>query len=511
MNFGGGWLQFPFMSQHRRGSAAALLVLLCATLRAPALENELARTPPMGWNSWYPMGTKVDDKGIRATIDAVVANGLKQAGYIYVNIDDGWSRRDSRDAQGNPVSGRDEHGNLVPDPQRFPNGMRALADYAHSKGLKLGIYSNAGARTCSGYPGSQGREQQDANLFAAWGIDYVKHDWCNVSPTAKAPELYRLMGQHLAKTDRRMVFSICDWGSSNPWTWAGEVGNLWRTGGDLAPNWLNILSVLDQQVGLESYAGPGRWNDPDILHVGNGRLTLDQNRAQLSLWSILAAPLLIGTDVRKAEKDVLGVLTRREVIAVNQDPLGIQGAKVSDTGDLEVWARPLKDRAQAVVLLNRTQAPAKIAVKWSELGWPSDLAARPRDLWTGQDMEEAHGGLSTEVPAYGAFMVRLTAPKLPTTNLPPVGRLVIGDGSPVGTLYDTGRIRLRVLPYDADGRVTKVEVLEGDKSIQSFAGGPYHFQFQRPPGLYRLTARITDDAGATSTTEPLELKIELKK
>jgi len=385
--------------------STSVLCGLALTLAAGvhALENGLARTPPMGWNSWNKFQCEVNEELIRRTADALVETGLRDAGYVHLNIDDCW--HGSRDAEGF----------IHPDPARFPNGLEAVADYVHSKGLKLGIYSDAGTETCGKRPGSLGYEEKDAQQYARWGIDYLKYDWCNTEGL-KAPEAYAKMRDALAKTGRPMVFSICEWGNSQPWTWAATVGNLWRTTGDIGICWekkacphdwqIGVMNILDLQVGLEEYAGPGHWNDPDMLQVGNG-LSDVEDRAHFSLWALLAAPLLAGNDLGNMSAATKETLTNREVIAVDQDPLGIQGRKVRDDGAEEVWARPLRGGAMAVVLLNRGDAPVRMKLTWQELG----LAGKPvavRDLWRKSDLGSFEHGYSDAVPPHGVVMLRLT-------------------------------------------------------------------------------------------------------
>ncbi len=388
----------------RVASACVVLgSLLPAAPMALALENGLARTPPMGWNSWNKFHCNVSEDLIRQTADAMVTSGMKDAGYEYVVIDDCWQ-----------VS-RDAEGNIVPDPKRFPSGMKALADYVHSKGLKFGIYSDAGTKTCQKRPGSRGYEFQDARQYAAWGVDYLKYDWCNHS-TQDSRASYSLMRDALAKAGRPIVFSICEWGSTQPWLWAGDVGNLWRTTGDIRDCWDcgrpnstggGWTRILDHQVGLEVYAGPGHWNDPDMLEVGNGGMTTTEYRAHFSLWCILAAPLMAGNDLRSMSPEIRDILINKEVIAVDQDPLGMQGRKVHDDGDLEVWAKQLADGSRAVALLNRSKTEQKITVRWEELGYPAHLRAAVRDLWQKKDLGDFTGRFTAPVPSHGVVMVKI--------------------------------------------------------------------------------------------------------
>ena len=282
----------------------------------------LARTPPMGWNSWNKFGCDVSERLVKEMADAMVSSGLRDAGYQYIVIDDCWQ-----------VS-RDADGAIVPDPERFPSGMKALADYVHAKGLKFGLYSDAGARTCQGRPGSNGYEVEDARQYAAWGVDYLKYDWCHTEGVD--PKIaYPTMRDALRATGRPIVFSMCEWGRSQPWTWARGVAHLWRTTGDIEDCWScggSFVRILDRQVGLEKYAGPGGWNDPDMLEVGNGGMTTSEYRAHFSFWSLLAAPLMAGNDLRTMSAETRDILANRDVIAIDQDPLGAQGRRIRDDG-----------------------------------------------------------------------------------------------------------------------------------------------------------------------------------
>jgi alpha-galactosidase len=383
---------------------AALVTAGLLSLAAPealrALDNGLARTPPMGWNSWNKFECKVSEDLIKQAADAVVSSGMKDAGYEYVVIDDCWQV--SRDAQGN----------IVPDAQHFPSGIKALGDYVHSKGLKFGIYSDAGTGTCQNRPGGRGYEFQDARQYAAWGVDYLKYDWCN-SSTQNSAASYSIMRDALKASGRPIVFSLCEWGSTKPWLWAKDVGNLWRTTGDISDKWdtgekqdnLGVVQILDLQDGLQSYAGPGHWNDPDMLEVGNGGMTTTEYRAHFSMWCLLAAPLMAGNDIRNMTPEIHDILTNKEVIAIDQDPMGRQGRRVKRAGGLEVWARQLADGGRAVALLNRTGAEAKITVDWTDLGYPAHLPAKVRDLWEKKDLGEKKDGFSATVPSHGVVMV----------------------------------------------------------------------------------------------------------
>jgi alpha-galactosidase len=354
----------------------------------------IARTPPMGWNSWNKFGCNVSEKLIREVADAMVASGMKDAGYQYVVIDDCWQ------------VDRDKNGIIVPDPQRFPNGMKALADYVHSKGLKFGLYSDAGARTCEGRPGSNGYETEDARQYAAWGVDYLKYDWC--ANEGVDPKIgYPTMRDALRATGRPILFSMCEWGKNQPWTWARGVAHIWRTTGDIQDRWESFMRLLDQQVGLEKYAASGGWNDPDMLEVGNGGMSAAEYRAHFGLWCLLSAPLMAGNDIRSMTPEIRDILTNTEVIAIDQDPLQ-QGRRIRKNGDLEVWTKKLNGDAHAIVLLNRGRTPATLAVAWVELGLPFDAELKVRDLWAKKDLGVVKGTFSASVPGHEALMIKVS-------------------------------------------------------------------------------------------------------
>ncbi len=364
---------------------------------------DLAKTPPMGWNSWNKFACNVSDELIRQTADAMVSSGMMDAGYQYVVIDDCWQ------------VARDDHGTIVPDKKRFPSGMKALADYVHAKGLKFGIYSDAGSKTCQGRPGSSGYEVEDARQYAAWGVDYLKYDWC--SADGVDPKIaYPTMRDALRATGRPIVFSICEWGTSKPWAWARGVGHLWRTTEDIQDcydcvnDWggLGWTQILDKQVGLEKFAGPGGWNDPDMLEVGNGGLNSAESRAHFSFWCLLAAPLMAGNDLRSMSAETRNILTKKEVIAIDQDPLGIEGHRVRKSGDIEVWEKSLSGNGHAVILFNRGAVEQTIAVSWHEIDLPAGSAPSVRDLWAGNDLGAVKNTFSAKVAPHDVVMLRVT-------------------------------------------------------------------------------------------------------
>jgi alpha-galactosidase len=371
------------------------LVLGISLASRTTLDNRLALTPPMGWNSWNHFGCNVSESLIRETADSMVASGMRDAGYRYVVIDDCWQ-----------VS-RDANGMIVADPARFPHGIKALADYVHGKGLKFGIYTDAGTKTCQGRPGTYGYEEQDARTYAAWGVDYVKEDWCNASGL-DARVQYAKFRDALARSGRPIVLSICEWGSNQPWEWAPNVGNLWRTTDDIEDKWTSMLANLDQSGQHATVARPGAWNDPDMLEIGNGGMTDDEYRAHLSLWAIMAAPLIAGNDVRTMSAVTKAVLLNPEVIAVDQDSLGAQGILVWEPQpELQVWAKPLRDGSRAVALLNRSPNADTITAYFSRVGLHTD-SARVRDLWSHSEVGRFKGKYSTVVRPHGAVMVRVT-------------------------------------------------------------------------------------------------------
>ena len=386
-----------------RGMLMAVLIVPGAGVARAASGDGLALTPPMGWNSWNKFGCDVSEKLIRETADALVATGLKGAGYQYLVIDDCWQVK------------RDEKGRIVPDPDRFASGMKALADYVHGKGLKFGLYSDAGTGTCEKRPGSKGHEEQDARTYAEWGVDYLKYDWCNAEGQ-DTRDSYGKMSRALRGSGRAIVFSICEWGSTRPWLWAQGVGHLWRSTGDIQDCWdcgkswggMGVVHIIDILADLHPYAGPGHWNDPDMLEVGNGGLTPAESRAHFSFWCLFAAPLIAGNDLRSMSKETLEILTNREAIAVDQDALGMQGRKVRDNGPQEVWMKPLFDGSRAVILFNRGTEAGPIAVAWEELGLAPGGKALVRDLWKKADLGSFAGRFEAKVEPHDVVMVRVT-------------------------------------------------------------------------------------------------------
>jgi alpha-galactosidase len=372
--------------------------LLVGLLFASAcVAQPLAQTPPMGWNSWNKFAEKVDAKVVKEIADALVSTGMKDAGYVYVNIDDTWQGK--RDAQG-----------VLQPNEKFPD-MKGLADYIHSKGLKIGIYSSPGPKTCAGYEGSYQHEDQDAKTWAGWGIDYLKYDWCSAKEVYKEeemPQVYKKMGDALKASGRQIVFSLCQYGRRKVSEWgAASGGNLWRTTGDIEDNWKSMSTIgFDKQTGLEQYAGPGHWNDPDMLEIGNGNMDAVECKAHMSLWAMLAAPLLAGNDLRDMPDETKEILLNREVIDIDQDKLGKQGYRVSKEGRTETWVKPLANGDLAVALFNRDDRDQLMLAKWSDLGVAGKHGVR--DLWHHADRGKIKDLFEAEVSSHGVVMIRIS-------------------------------------------------------------------------------------------------------
>ena len=395
----------------------------------------VCETPQMGWSSWNKFMTDINEDIIKQNADALVSLGLADVGYVYVNVDDGWHGE------------RDENGFVTENPEKFPSGMRELGEYIHSKGLKFGIYSDAGDFTCNGCTGSRGHEYQDALIYAMWGVDYLKYDWCHTS-NLDAKGAYTLMRNALRKAGRPIVFSICEWGTSKPWEWAAEVGHSWRTTHDIGPaflpmpvsytpegrrNWKpqSVMEIIEQNAPLREYAGPGHWNDPDMLEIGNVitvdgitySMTPSEERAHFTMWCMMAAPLILGNDLRDISEETLAILKNRELIAVDQDPLGIQGLRLKKEGDLQYWFKPLKDGDWAFCILNAGESPCKVALDWASLevddsfsGRKTDFAGTQylvRDLWNAKarPFSTARKRMKVTVPVHDVVVYRLTPVK----------------------------------------------------------------------------------------------------
>lgn len=389
-----------------------LLTGICFSINAQKFDS-LALTPPMGWNSWNYFDCDVSEDLIKEIADAMVSSGMKNAGYEYIVIDDCWQ------------VGRDSLGNIIPDPERFPSGMKALGDYIHSKGLKFGIYSCGGRLTCQKRPGSRGYEYQDARSYASWGVDFLKYDWCNAG-TQDAKASYTLMRDALYAAGRPVVFSICEWGDNEPWLWADSVGHLWRTTSDIQDCWdcefnwggMGWIHILDKQVPLAEYAGPDGWNDPDMLEVGNDALIVNENRAHFSLWCMLAAPLMAGNDLRNMDKETIDILTNKNVIAINQDSLGRQAFKAKEWNGIEMWVKPLSDSNFAVCFFNRNDEPVSLSYEWGKefmVDMINDWEVLPFnekhtlvDVWKDKKIGTTLEILDEKIPGRDVLLLKLT-------------------------------------------------------------------------------------------------------
>jgi alpha-galactosidase len=389
------------------------MLMVSAISFGQKFEN-LALTPPMGWNSWNNFGCNVNEQLLRDVADAMVSSGMKDAGYVYLVVDDCWH------------GVRDSLGFIHPDPKHFPSGLKALTDYIHSKGLKFGIYSCAGNKTCAGRPAGRGHEYQDAIMYAKWGVDYLKYDWCDTEGL-NAVGAYTTMRDALYAAGRPIVFSLCEWGSNKPWLWGAKIGHLWRTTGDVAPcfdceenhgsysNW-GVMRILDMQKDIRQYAGPDHWNDPDMMEIGNG-MSVNEDRAHMSMWCMLAAPLFAGNDLRNMSKETFEILTNKDAIAVDQDPLGIQGFKFSAKDSVETWFKPLKEGDWAVCFLNRSKKPVSVEFDWKTQKVYDDFSKRDLsagqteysivNLWTKAASGTTNSALKAIVPGHDVIMLRL--------------------------------------------------------------------------------------------------------
>jgi alpha-galactosidase len=378
-----------------------VVAVLLTPLFLSAQTATISATPPMGWNSWNYFGERVDDKAIRDAADALVSTGMRDAGYVYVNIDGGW--QGERDVQGVL------HPNI-----KFPD-MKALAGYVHSRGLKFGIYSSPGPTDCAGSEGSYNHEEQDAKMFAEWGVDYLKYDLCSYrdimnkdahgdfdKQAAMIHSAYEKMHQALAKTGRPMVYSLCQYGIDSVWKWGPNVGaNLWRTTGDIQPDYDRMSAIGFSQAGLSKFAAPGHWNDPDMLEVGNGHMTSDENQTHMTLWAMLAAPLLAGNDLSRMQPGTLKILENKGVIAIDQDPLGVQGDRVFAEGPIEIWTKPLKDGSKAV--LSDTYP---VILHFKDIGVSG--AVKAYDIWADKDLGKITDDHRFKPVPHGVILLKIS-------------------------------------------------------------------------------------------------------
>ena len=381
------------------------------------MTTPLASTPPMGWNSWNTFGHNINETVVRETADALISSGLKDYGYNYIVIDDCWSIKDRRDG----------NGDLIADPEKFPNGIKALADYVHSKGFKIGIYSDAAEKTCGNYPGSYGFEEQDAQLWASWGIDFLKYDYCHAPQGQEvAIERYSRMGEALRKTGREFLYSLCEWGGRAPHLWGRQVGgHMWRVSGDVYDSWVNVglkgwdaIGVdvsIDIASELYEYGGPGGWNDLDMLIVGlKGKgqiagtgMSFLEYQTHMSLWCMVCSPLMIGCDVRKLDSDTATLLMNREVLDVNQDSWGTPARRVKQIGQCEIWRKPLEDGSVAVSVINRGSRPEEVTVRPRDIGM-FDTPKLARNLWTHQDIADFKTELTQRVLPHETVLLKVS-------------------------------------------------------------------------------------------------------
>ncbi|MDO4956515.1 MAG: glycoside hydrolase family 27 protein [Bacteroidales bacterium] len=398
--------------------------LLCSTLMVNAQKWEgVADTPQMGWNSWNKFQGNINEELIMGIADAMVETGLRDAGYQYINLDDCWHGK------------RDADGFIQADPQRFPHGIKYLADYVHSKGLKLGIYSDCGRGTCAGMPGSFGHEYQDALQYARWNIDYLKEDWCNTD-NINAVGAYQLMSDALREAGRPIFLSMCEWGSNKPWKWASEIGHSWRIGPDIwcdfdstkvFPGYtqVGVMQCIRLNEPLRIYAGKGHWNDPDMLEVGNGMKT-NEDRAHFAMWCMMASPLILGNDIRNMSQETKDIIMNKEIIAVNQDTLGVQGLRYLTDKGLEFWFKPLAAGEWAFTILNPTKQAVTYDINWQEFNFTDEAVSKQstqfdkvvyaiRDLWQHKDAGKTSLKNRTDrkvtVPARDVISYRLTPKK----------------------------------------------------------------------------------------------------
>lgn len=365
-----------------------------------ALDNGVGRTPQLGWNSWNKFGCDINEKLIRETAEKIVSLGLNKVGYEYVNMDDCWQNQT-----------RNSDGSISADSNKFPSGMKTLSNYIHSLGLKFGLYSDAGSQTCEGYPGSRHSELIDAQTFASWGVDYLKYDNCYSNPLDPVIDRYTSMRNALNSTGRPIFYSICEWGVESPWLWAPEIGNSWRTDSDISDDFTSFLRALDNVMGLSQFAGPGSWNDPDMLEVGNGGMTNNEYRAHFSLWALFKAPLLIGCDLTSITNENAAILSNRELISWNQDQLGVAGDLIWKEGPAQVFGVPLADGSRGVVFLNRDTSASStsinISISWTQLGYSDQMTAIVNDAWNGNKIGEFQLGFTASVGTHDGAAFRI--------------------------------------------------------------------------------------------------------
>jgi alpha-galactosidase len=453
-----------------------LFLLLVSQIAVYGQFPELAKTPPMGWNSWNAFGLNINSKIVKSVADSMDVKGLKDAGYEYIVIDDGWQ------------IDRDKSGKIMVDSTRFPEGIKYLADYVHSKGLKFGIYTCCGTKTCGGRPGSYGFEAIDAKTYAEWGVDYIKEDWCNTVGMDTHVQ-YQIMSDAIRATGRPMILSLCEWGVSSPWEWAKGVGAMWRTTNDIQDcydcvrNWggMGWVAIMEKNVNLAPFAGPGHWNDPDMLEVGNKALNALECRAHFSMWCMLAAPLIAGNNISTMNDTIRDILTAPEIIAIDQDPLGIQGTRIKNENGLQVWQKPLKGGSIAVALLNVTKSSAQMSVSLEELGLRKGVKSSVRDLWSRKNLASINDIYKTEVAAHGVVVLKIKGKKAPVSMLKfnqPTVEIMKGN-------HQT--IQLTVAPS-----TTPIQVISSNEEILSLSIAGVN--------TYKLTAKKEGNCTIKATT-----------
>ncbi|MGY8908822.1 MAG: glycoside hydrolase family 27 protein [Flavobacteriales bacterium] len=395
---------------------ALFLLFILASINIQSQKFEgLAKTPPLGWNSWNTFATDINEQLVKDIADKFVELGLKDAGYEYIVLDDGWMAKE-----------RDANGTVIADPIKFPNGMKALADYIHSKGLKFGLYNCAGSKTCAGYPGSRGYEYQDARSYASWNVDFLKYDWCNTGKI-NAESAYITMRDALKAAERPIVFSICEWGDNQPWKWGKDVGHLWRVTGDIINCWdcevghgswssWGIWKIINMRKDIRKAAGPGHWNDFDMMEVGNG-MTDAEDRTHFAMWSMLASPLIMGNDLRTASKETIKTLTNKEVISVNQDKLGIQGFRFTNENNTEIWLKPIENDNWAMTFVNMSDTPMEINFDWNKHDIGDDVNGKRmdlknntfkiRDLFNHKNLGDTSKNLIQKLNSHDVLMIQL--------------------------------------------------------------------------------------------------------
>jgi len=470
---------------------------------AQALDNGLALTPQMGFNNWNTTGcgSAFNEQMVMSTADTFVSKGLKDAGYTYVNMDDCWAKT-SRNAQGD----------LEADPVRFPHGIKYVADYVHSKGLKFGIYTSAGTKTCNslGFPGGLDNEQRDANLFASWGVDYLKYDNCN-NQGVDAVQRYTKMRDALKATGRQILFSICEWGENSPWNWAQNVGNSWRTTGDISDNWGSMLGIFQKNVTLAPFAKPGAWNDPDMLEVGNGGMTPTEYRSHFSLWAIMNAPLLIGANLANVSPENFQTLLNKDVIALDQDARGAQGREVKASGGNDVIAKPLANGDVAVALFNENATASTISTTTSEIGIGGASSFTLKDLWS-KATSTTSGAISASVPAHGTVVFRVS--KAGTLVTPPSGTSQVSDLVMETTSNSWGPVekdRSNGEQAAGDGKTLTINGVTYAKGLGTHARSDISFYLNKKCTTFTANVGVDDEVAADRGTVSFEVYADSAK